>query len=294
MGWSIDVRLLPTPTDAQADVFAKCINSISNLDLRSRLEAITLDLSAAAQNYAERGYARQLYMIPAVDLPNNAIVVGTVTKAELTGTYSDHMVGKGKPARTIYDTILLSAPLRRCPYCGIGHTTTLDHYLPKSKFPLLSVVTLNLVPSCKDCNTDKKVSFSATEAGQTLHPYFEQQSVIDEQWLYARLDQNTPPALEYFVSAPAHWPHILRARVDAHFTGYNLKARYSIEASNGLATLRDTLALVWDYAGERGVREHLHVAALGHTRRHPNAWDTAMYQALANDAWYCAGGFREL
>lgn len=286
------MRLLPTPTDDQAAVFAMCINSISDLDLRNRLEAISLNFSAAAQDYFARGHARQLYLIPAINLRDDAIVVGAVTKRELKDTYSDHMVGKGKPARAIYDRLILSAPLRRCPYCGIGHTTTLDHYLPKARFPLLSVVTLNLIPSCKDCNTDKRVAYATTETEQTLHPYFEHRSVIEEQWLYARLDMNTPPALEFFVSAPAHWPDILKARVAAHFTGYNLKARYSLEASNGLATLRDTLNLVWDNAGQQGVREHLNATAAGHARRHANAWDTAMYQALAANPWYYSGGFR--
>lgn len=292
MDWSIDVRLLPIPNDDQAAVFTLCINSISNMELRNRLEAISLNFSAAAHDYLTRGQLRQLYLIPAVNLGNDDIAVGAVTKSELKSTYSDHMVGKGKPARAIYDKLILSAPLRRCPYCGIGHTTTLDHYLPKAKFPLLSVVTLNLIPSCKDCNTDKKISFATTETEQTLHPYFEQHAVINEQWLYAQLNQGTPPVLEFFVSAPTHWSEILRARVAAHFTSYNLQARYSLEASNGLATLRDTLDLVWGNAGEQGVREHLHATAVGHTRRHANAWDTAMYQALAANQWYCAGGFR--
>ena len=288
------MRLLPTPTDDQAAVFALCINSISNMELRNRLEAISLHFNAAAQDYFARGQLRQLYLIPAVNLKDDAIVVGAVTKAELKSAYSDHMVGKGKPAREIYDRLILSAPFRRCPYCGIGHTTTLDHYLPKAKFPLLSVVTLNLVPSCKDCNTDKRISFATTETEQTLHPYFEQNAVIDEQWLYAHLNQSNPPVLEFFVSAPAHWPNILKDRVAAHFTSYNLKARYSLEASNGLATLRDTLDLIWEKAGEQGVREHLNATAAGHARRHANAWDTAMYQTLAGNHWYCAGGFREL
>jgi hypothetical protein len=47
----------------------------------------------------------------------------------------------------------LSHGLGRSPFCGVGHGSALDHNLPKTKFPQLLVVPLNLVPSCKNCNT---------------------------------------------------------------------------------------------------------------------------------------------
>lgn len=288
------MRLIPIPVDDAAEVFSLCISNIADQALKMRLEAITANITAAALGYLQQGQARQLYSIPPINLPDHAIVAGNVTKGELKKTYSDHMAAKKKPARAIYDKLILSAPLRRCPYCGIGQTTTLDHYLPKSKFPLLSVVTLNLVPSCKDCNTDKNDAIATTEAEQTLHPYFEQRSVLHDQWLYAYLVQNTPPSLQFFVSAPEHWPETDKQRVTRHFDSYSLANRYSTEASNGLATLRDTLDLVWEISGEQGVRSHLYATAIGHARRHANAWDTAMYQALAANPWYCTGGFREL
>ncbi|MHA5498404.1 HNH endonuclease [Pseudomonas aeruginosa] len=287
------MRLIPAPTVDQQTVFAACINSIANADLRGRLEAITDDFIASARGYSARGLAQQLYLIPAVNLEDNATVVGNVTKLELTSTYSQHMVGKTKPARVFYDQLMLSAPLRICPFCGIGHASTLDHYLPKAKFPLLSVVTLNLVPSCKDCNTGKNADIASTEAEQTLHPYFEQRAVIENQWLYARLNEEAPASLEFYTDAPAHWPEVLRSRVTAHFNSYKLAARYSIQASNGLATLRNTLEFLWEIHGAAGVELHLQAAVAGHTRQHRNAWDTAMYQALAASPWYCGGGFRE-
>lgn len=44
-----------------------------------------------------------------------------------------------------------------CPYCGEGMSVVeLDHFLPKGQYPLLSIYSKNLVPSCVECNKEKK------------------------------------------------------------------------------------------------------------------------------------------
>lgn len=44
-----------------------------------------------------------------------------------------------------------------CPYCGEQLTVVeIDHFLPKSKYPLQSIYSSNLVPSCVECNKEKK------------------------------------------------------------------------------------------------------------------------------------------
>lgn len=42
-----------------------------------------------------------------------------------------------------------------CQYCGIQKPNTIDHYLPKSDFPEFSILALNLLPCCGDCNSKK-------------------------------------------------------------------------------------------------------------------------------------------
>lgn len=44
-----------------------------------------------------------------------------------------------------------------CPYCGLSKNITVDHYLPRSHraFPHFSFLSLNLVPSCSDCQSSK-------------------------------------------------------------------------------------------------------------------------------------------
>jgi|GEM_PF-6612590 bacteriophage lambda ninG protein len=45
---------------------------------------------------------------------------------------------------------------KNCPYCGEKMTKVeIDHFLPKSKYPLLSIYSNNLIPSCIECNKEK-------------------------------------------------------------------------------------------------------------------------------------------
>jgi hypothetical protein len=130
-------------------VFQTCIYSIPNETLRNNLEQITRDIVDASEDYRQKAEVEQLYSIPANNCEDDNIVLGVVTKKELKSVYSVYMVDR-KAGRLIYDQLLSNTPLGRCPFCGIGQASTLDHYLPKAKFPQLSVTPLNLVPSCKD------------------------------------------------------------------------------------------------------------------------------------------------
>jgi len=62
-----------------------------------------------------------------------------------------------------------------CPSCGEdGYPRTLDHYLPKEKFPEFSILSSNLVPMCDTCQGEK-LSKTVTDDGEKifLHPYYD-------------------------------------------------------------------------------------------------------------------------
>lgn len=261
------------------------------MTLLARLNMVTNDVLLAAQDYEQKAAAKQLYTIHANNNRNNAIVVGAVTKKELMDVYSLHMVGMNKPARVIYDQLKSKAPLGKCPFCGLGQASTLDHYLPKSKHPLIAVLPINLIPACKDCNTDKSTTIAVTEGEQCLHPYFDHQHFVTEQWLYAEVRQTAPASIHFYVSPPAHWDEVSKNRVQSHFNDFKLADRYSKEAGNQLACLMDTLVAYQGMMGVGGVKMHLDIEARSNFTQHCNSWQTAMFQALAASDWYCNGGF---
>jgi 5-methylcytosine-specific restriction endonuclease McrA len=154
------VRALTIPTYDPKTVYQECINGIQrDCDLRNRLNEVTDDIVNAANDYKQKAETKQLYSILPNQCENNQIILGSVTKEELKNVYDSRMVRGSKNARDIYD-LLSQSPFGKCPFCGFGHTTTLDHYLPKAKYPQFSVLPFNLVPSCKDCNTGKSTAIA--------------------------------------------------------------------------------------------------------------------------------------
>jgi hypothetical protein len=163
---------------------------------------------------------------------------------------------------------------------------TLDHYVPKANFPLYSLMPGNLIPCCRDCNSEKLNAFSATLDGQTLHPYFDDPKFFNEQWVAARVIASTPPVIEYYVSPPAHWSPAERNRVAAHFTEYGLAERFGVEAGADLPETIDTRRTTLhgfspkeysDYLREKSENMNLPV----------NNWRRVMFSSLAHDKWFC-------
>lgn len=68
-----------------------------------------------------------------------------------------------------------------CPYCGLRlrqrprkkkHGS--DHHLPRSVFPEFSILCVNLVTACHDCNEHKGTDYLTSTGGRLLlHPYFD-------------------------------------------------------------------------------------------------------------------------
>jgi hypothetical protein len=78
-----------------------------------------------------------------------------VTTEEMSRLYKGHFSRMKSPSRHMYDAIMTSSWKGFCPLCSHRQVTTLDHYLPKSLYPIFAVTPLNLIPSCSDCNKAK-------------------------------------------------------------------------------------------------------------------------------------------
>lgn len=63
-----------------------------------------------------------------------------------------------------------------CPYCGLNEPDTLDHFLPKTAHPLLSITLYNLIPCCNNCNHKKKVYDSSFEPVSFFNPYLNKEN----------------------------------------------------------------------------------------------------------------------
>lgn len=61
-----------------------------------------------------------------------------------------------------------------CPVCGRESLGTLDHYLPKGHYAEFSFFSLNLVPACHRCNSQRNdLTRGGIPAERLVHPYFD-------------------------------------------------------------------------------------------------------------------------
>lgn len=283
------MRYLSPPKDEKAqtysvgDVFETCVSIVRDPALKKQLRSVRSDVETEAADYAKKATNQQLYLIQPHDR------VGPVFGDEMVKVYTLRMVPKMSKGRPIYDRIMLAPVHGRCPLCGIGTVNTLDHYLPKTHFPIYSVTPNNLVPACNWCQGAKAEYYSSTEEGQLLHPYFD--NVDDEVWLAAEVVIGVPAGFRYFASPPDHWTQSAKVRVATHLTKLNLPTLFSSNAGSRLSEIRARLDNLYKRGGKDIVRTHLHEELISIEADNRNSWTAAMYRAAIVSDWFCNGGF---
>lgn len=183
----------------------------------------------------------------------------------------------------------------RCPMCGFGEASTLEHYLPRSGYPEFSVFALNLIPACARCNLLKGGAIGTTPATQYLHAFFHQLPRF--ALLVCSVDiQAGAMAVRYRLKASRPIARALLARAIYHFEELELGDRFRRESLTELGDRRSTFA---EYAGPQNryveLRRYLRREARGYRQvLGPNHWKTCLYSALARNRGFWSGGFRNI
>lgn len=281
---------LPFPSFTYDDMLNLCVDGITgNIGLRDKVSKSTALLKSQARDYSASGSNAELYTFAPLPPPltNDPLVLGRMKKSELIKLYNTYVVKREKPARSVYDSLMLAAD-EKCPFCGgIGRPRNLDHYLPKTYYPQFSIVPLNLVPSCRDCNMDGKgTGYAANEAEQIIQPYLDADCYFNEQWLDARYLPGVagePGVVEYFVSPPEHWRDAQKQRVEKHFEDFDLQLRFSKEAGPRsivlLAQFEDLLQVPVD----RDTAKRIIFQRVIDSSPFTNHWERVMCLALMRD-----------
>lgn len=283
------MKRLPRPNFSPGDIYASCVSGVSGADLAIRFNVATADILALAQLYENRASSNELYLFPSSPWGHGAaLTLGELTKDELTSLYTNQMAKSGQPARSYYDRIKSLAPLGKCPYCGFGQVSTLDHFLSKSRYPSFSVLPINLIPACTDCNKGKGAEVLDAQ-NQIPHPYFEGVSIETDTWLYASVQETMPATAMFLVNPPNSWSVELARRVINYAHDLKLTSRFAIEAASELASLSDFLSQL---VTNQRIGEYLGMIAQVERDNRRNSWKAALYQALSESAWYREGGYR--
>lgn len=278
------MRNLPHPPEDADNFFLLCVSRIKNKDLKERLRAARPVVVAAAAEFVAKATFTELHQLQ----PHSG-AGPRVSTPEMVAVYTGRMAKVGQPGRAVYDRLRLAPVDGLCPLCGHRPVDSLDHHLPKQQFPSLAVVPANLVPACFSCNKLKETYVPTRAQQETLHPYFD--DVSRETWLVAMVLPIQPAAVVFAAYPPAAWPALLQQRVAHHLHQFELSSLYTAQAAVELTNIRFGLNEVYASGGAAAVQHHLDREA--RSRRHHclNSWQSALYTALAADAWYCSGGF---
>lgn len=268
---------------------ACCEGIVGNPGLLQKVQDDRHYMQTCCGSYALLAPAGQLYTIPSVSNSGVAdpVIFDQLKKSELVSLYKNYFSKDGKPGREIYDS-LLAAANEKCPYCGgVGRPRNLDHYLPKTHYPQFSVLPVNLVPSCRDCNMDGKGDgFATREVDQVIHPYLDNDRYFHEQWISARYvvdPGNEPGVIEYFVQPPVHWDDAQKQRVQKHFDDFDLDLRFSKEASSRLIIYLGQIQNLANISVELEVAKTIVLQPAIDSAPFVNHWERVMCLALIND-----------
>lgn len=211
-------------------------------------------------------------------LPQTVGVNGIVTTEEMAVLYDQRMANKGSPARRIYDAIKLLPEQGICPLCYYRPVSTLDHVLPKRRYPVLAVNPDNLVGACADCNK-LKLDFAPTAANEVpVHPYFDDTS--EERWLDAQVVEGPVAAVVFRAMAVDTWSPILNERVRRQFNRLGLAKLYGAQAAREISGIARLLGDIFGNLGANGVRVELQRQAMTREAARLNSWQAVTFRNL--------------
>ena len=287
------MRRMDIPQYDPITAFDLCVNAVGDAALRNHYSANRASIQQANVAFATASQIADWTWLPRALRGNpNALIAGALSKQQLMDLYTEYMVGVTGPSRDIYDKLFVAAG-GLCPLCGgLGHTWTLDHYLPKAIFPSYSVHPSNLVPSCRDCNSGKNASFGAGVHEQTLHPYFDQAQFFEERWIVASVQKCNPILIQFECIPPNHWSISDKERVRSHFTDYKLAYRFSVQAGAEISKVVELRTKSLRNLTPQGFNDYLYDNA-NSTDFVLNGWSRTMYAALAELDWFIQTDFED-
>jgi 5-methylcytosine-specific restriction endonuclease McrA len=198
------------------------------------------------------------------------------------------------PMTELRGDLLKRTSVARCPFCGISESSTLDHYLPKERYPEFSVFPKNLVPSCAVCNTRKRdrILDEGTNVRMFLHPCYDVIPVTEFLTVRARLEADAL-ILSYRLTRPTGMALRTFKHLKSHFNELDLADRYrrmGLEHLGGqYPALRRAYGSVEN--AERVAEKLLEGAVDFEEVSGPNYWLAKLYRALADNDDFCDGGF---
>lgn len=118
----------------------------------------------------------------------------------------------------------------KCPYCRIDTANTIDHYLPKDKFPEFAFLPINLIPCCSTCNSKKGEIWINNGERIFINYYFDNldtDNFLKSEIEYDKNDIETSTNINYLIDTSNIGNEKLSKIIQSHFSKLELLERYS-------------------------------------------------------------------
>lgn len=274
------MRSVPKPDFYTDEVLLKCISNYQDETLVSRFKHSKEEILEWENILKEKIKSNAVYTIDEDNcIPQN------ISKEEMIKLYNDKFSKQGQPGRFYYDSLMDLPKHGLCPLCGYRPVDSIDHYLPKAKFPALSITPLNLIPACLGCNKRKSEAKPNTAEEEFLHPYFD--NIEDDLWLYSEFEEKLPLTVLFSVKPYESWDDITKERVRKHFKRFHIGQLYSSYASAELSEKIYSFKKLFDDGGASALKNELLKEIESFQYAQVNSWKIAMYTALCNSEWFC-------
>ena len=262
----------PLQNTKPEDIFEECVSSYRNKKKVTSLLNCKNLVRCDAVLY-DKVVPRELDKFTPSSLPSD------VSDDDMVDVYTSKFAAAKSPGRKYYNAIREQITLDRCPICGIRPIKTLDHYLPKSKFPTLSVTPSNLIPTCRDCTMDKLAASSDDPQNTPVHLYFD--DIPNEPWLHVTVGHNLE--ILYYISCPNTWDISICSRLEKHLDFYKLHELYSSQASSDIANSLFMWKKTLGQSGDEALRLSLVDTCESAEHNDMNSWKSALYRGLVAD-----------
>lgn len=260
-----------TPLTRKMSYWYDIVNS-KLLVSRTPLQAIRADVLNRFTAYTQHTNPITLETIPASTFvaPHVALLKGCYSNSNRLSILKTKIKEK--------QNVLLRS---ECQYCNIGEPTTFDHYLPQVDFPEFSALSINLIPCCSTCNSDKGIYWRIGGRRKIINLYYDTLPNVSYLTCSIVYRKNVPQA-DFTVTAAAI-PVNMRTEITTHFTTLHLAERYKGRSNSEITDVFNSIQPLSTTLSRLQIQNQLRTdAANMKVSKGDNYWRAVLKIALSN------------
>ncbi|MED3727086.1 hypothetical protein [Priestia filamentosa] len=277
-------------------------NNEKNGFIRTRLLSIKSVLEQAQDDYEKLGREQALHKIEDkqnIEIPDDVELDENITRKvtikDMEKAYSTFLVDKPgslKIGRKVYESIMSNTYYNLCPYCSHRDVKTVDHYLPKVGFALYTIIPLNLLPCCSDCNKSKLDNYVLQKDKMLIHPYFD--DISNQEWLECRIVNNTWPITFHYNVGNSISDLTFKSRIEYQFELLDLSKLYADNAAREFNYRVKSLIKEYKSNPSNEALDFINSNIDTYKSENPNSWQTKMFEALKTSEWFLKCALHQL